>query len=426
MARSFQIDSQRKRTGEQRLSGSLGWCHLKHMTFTRGGDSEGDMAVRQQVGRWVTRQDSGFKLRYWPSAREGRLVYYIGGEVVPKAIGRHWIGIFAEVDSVGLVEMTPKTVELSLDGQLVSRDGIDLAARITLTMSVIDQETAIRRVALHSEQEERVVTDAVTKCWQKCCGDLGYSEMSSPLVSLAEAVMKEVRDQAQRDRDGDTLWCFEIRNMLLQSLRIKDPVIGGAPVERVKATVVAEFEKARLEKEKDLAKIEAERRQQQLKDNLQEEEERLTAELKNQLQRFNQEIDQEKQRQLLAADEAREKAKIASEPGGLYGIAPDAALKIELKRLELREKEIRAFEDFTKSVLPYAVRGALQMGADDALRKIFRDKFRIDMSQIELSSDSQKLLQEPGAETTDGAKVDDDRTKSAQPDGKDPKAQESP
>lgn len=143
--------------------------HQEHM--------EGQMD-RSNNNTWVYKPSEWNRGGVYYSTLEKRLVFYAGESVLVKPIGKHRAGLgfplsFLEpitIEAIGLVKLLPDHVQIKSEGNIITSDGIPVEIEIVLTISVLDNEDAIKRVALDADaQQTLIINSALTALRSVIC-----------------------------------------------------------------------------------------------------------------------------------------------------------------------------------------------------------------------------------------------------------------
>ena len=113
---------------------------------------------------WVEVDDENIRGNTYESTLEKRLVFYAGGGVTVKPIGKHKAGssfslggFLPTVDAIGLIKMTSGHIKITSNGGITTSDGIPVEIEIILSIKVLDNVPAITRVALDANAEQILI-----------------------------------------------------------------------------------------------------------------------------------------------------------------------------------------------------------------------------------------------------------------------------
>ena len=201
---------------------------------------------------WVEVDDENIRGNTYESTIEKRLVFYAGGGVTVKPIGKHKAGssfslggFLPTVDAIGLIKMTSGHIKITSNGGITTSDGIPVEIEIILSIKVLDNVPAITRVALDANAEQILIRNSALTELRTVIGKYGYQNLNAKLSEIEREVKETMLLNKQQE------FSFEVSYVSIQKATANDAVIGEHALRIAQVTA----EKAVLEHSQELLKM---------------------------------------------------------------------------------------------------------------------------------------------------------------------------
>ncbi len=278
------------------------------------------------------------------STPERRLVYFRGGSVEVKPIGKHTV-ILRPPDAIGLVSMLPGHVTLRSDVGVSTTDGVPLNFEITLTLVVEDSDASIARVALDHSGQVAIAVNRALRAIHSVIQEEIFEKLATGWSRLSDVALQRVQRQSTEPLSRHT---FSVVDLLFVHLRATDAALEGYRSEQAKQKVIQLQAEARLSAAKADAAVELARRKD--------------------IAQF--ERDESVRRQKDELEVKRLQADILATEGGRLAYYPELATSVEIERLKTQAQvliaENKAKLDAGKSIVEVSI----LRGEINAYRKI--------------------------------------------------------
>lgn len=184
----------------------------------------------EHSNKWVERKDRGIRGNTFLSSEDRRLVLFVGGATIVKAIGEHRIGFLGPIDAIGMVMMTPCVVNYTASTPVTSEEGVPISLAVDAVLRVRDDDRSIATVAMYAEEKEKVVQTAILHCCQDLCKDVPFLSLHSSVGSLSTSILAKL---ASSDLIRDS--CFEVLQVVVTKLSSNDAELSDALLRKARA-----------------------------------------------------------------------------------------------------------------------------------------------------------------------------------------------
>lgn len=278
--------------------------------------TEGRTEAKTAESKWVSLVRA--KLwRLWYSTAERRLVTIASStpiKVIP--VGPYRVPIYRRYDSLAYVDMGPKQLSVCLEGNTCTSDKIAVEGWVSVEVMVKDDESCIKRIAINSEEEEKLLTASTLTALQETIVSCPWRQV----MSVGEDFRQSVSEKLSKLLHDNS--CFVLKNLTIQVIRTQNKALAEAleKAERVAAERKAKEEE--LQGELHLKKLSHESELEMERGKMKLEQEKVEAQISTQQQLS----------EVLKTEEGR----IAVLPKEMFGLFSKRA---EIEILDRRERE---------------------------------------------------------------------------------------
>lgn len=201
------------------------------------------------MSKWVIKKEAKW-LHLLHSTSERRLVTVASGspiEVIPIGEYREWVPLIRKYDSLAFVSMGPKQVDVGLKGNAGTSDGVTVEGKVSVQVTIRDEESCIKRIAADSDEEERLLSDSILTAVQETIASHTWHQMMSIGERFAQTAEQKLSELLLR-----TASCFAVTSLTIQKVRPQNNAFAESLEKAARAK-----EDERLQK--DLTQLRAER-----------------------------------------------------------------------------------------------------------------------------------------------------------------------
>lgn len=309
---------------------------------------EKEVGTMGNVSKWVTRKEAKWR-DLLHSTTERRLVTIASGspiEVIPLRDYRVPSFFFRRYDYLVFVNMGPKQVSVSMEGNAGTSDGVAVKGRVSVQVIIRNEESYIKRMAADPDEEERLLRDSILMAVQETTASHTWYEIMSigeKFVQTAEQKLSELLNQ--------TTSCFEVKSLTIQEICPQNKALAES------------LEKAAGEKEeekfqRDLTHLRAERavlerkaKEEELESELQMQSLRHQSELENEREKLK--LQQEKDDAQISAQKKLSEL-LETEPGRMAAL-PRETFELLLRKVELEITDSKERQKLYRELLRFCL-----------------------------------------------------------------------
>jgi len=282
---------------------------------------------------WVERRTNLPLVRRYMSTEERRIVLLRDGvAIMVPAVGWCYPRLHG-ADTIAWVNTLPRRVLYEFAGDILSQERVPLQGRISMELVVKGEESAIQRVALHSEDEQLLVEDAVQQLLQAVASGFPWDGLHSTVAAMNASLEEEIKKVL-----AERVAPISLIDLHITEIGPCDPSVAAAALRRVQERERGAAELAKLAHAESI--LDAEKRIEAKKVSKDSEIERGRLQMSREAERSKIALARDKARAEREIETARIADKIryadflASEAGQLI-LFPAQMFAERLKRLEV-------------------------------------------------------------------------------------------